>query len=182
MSTYEKFEVKNSLRIRVLYEQLSDTWLQKHKEDEELLKISYRNMGNAIYDFGNVWTGFISKAAVERIVITKQPPQILCTFDHFYGRMNSGEAIVQSFLNDSPTIEQFTDLLFTHCKVHRILKEENHAVSVYQNNRGMSWQGAYNAANIQLVEIPMGERKRLTSSLIKQHEYKPPTPLAQISL
>lgn len=182
MSSIDLFKPKDQLRVRVLYEQLNDSWLQRHVGNEELLKVTYRNIGNALFDFDCVWTQYMSVGAIQLITSTNAALQKACAWDHFYGRMNSGEQVAQLFINNKPTMNDFVDLVYQHRKVHRVLKEENNIVSTHQNNKGMSWKGAYRAAGIELVKISMGDRKRVTLQLLEQYKDTLPTPLSDIVL
>lgn len=181
MNDSVEFSDTDEIRIQMLYEQMSDVWFHRNKRDNQKIRIICRNVSNVIHDCRNVWTGYISINALDRLNFTRKAATVLCAYDHFYGRMNSGSDIVNMFMDDQPEYEMYRNAMYQHCKVHRVLKEENNRLRAYQNNRGMSWQNAYTAAGIKLVFIEMGQKKRLTKQILKSHEYGKPVSLARVN-
>ena len=181
MNDQVTFSKKDELRIQLLYEELSDGWFHRNKDDEQKVRIICRNVSNVIHDCHSIWTGYISAAAVDRLNYSNKPASEICAFDHFYGRMNSGADVVSMFMDGPPDMQTYREEMYKHCKVHRVLKEENSRLRTYQNNRGMSWQGAYYAAGIQLIKIDMGQKKNLTKQILKEHVFSQSVSLATVS-
>lgn len=180
MSTVNVFVERNQARLNLMFDKYQGDWFQKMELDDTKLQIVCRDLSNELFELQPVWTQYLSKGAID-CVRDGGSLTTITTLDHFYGRMNSGRILAKR-LKDGLTLSEFHHIAFSHCRVHRILKTENNSVSVYQNNKGMSWQGAYNAAGIELVYIPMRQRKRLSTKLLEEHFDKQPTMLRLIKL
>lgn len=161
-----EFSSRDKEIAKLTYDKLNaDFWW---KYDERMLNSFARDIAGNIHDMTGLWTGYASRGFVEKYVIKKIPMVDARCNEHFHSRQFSGMEIINYFRQTSPKYEIFLKYIETHCLTHITTSEENNALRPYQNN-GISWAEAYQIVGIELIEISMGERQRLTRKMLEKY-------------
>ena len=129
----------------------------KTETDEKYMIIMIRN---AIFSLPSVYTGLISKEALE----LKEDKR---TKEHFYGRTESARRLVRE-INNNPkrSVEALIAFLKSRSRVHKVTSKQNNLLKQYnKKNPGVHWRKAYKDCNIELV------KQGKTSKHVKRYAY-----------
>lgn len=155
--------------IEMLYDKLShyEWWLHKYRHNSVRAEAMARSIGTNIYDLPCLWTGYMSRNAIEQSLAANK---LIYSNEHFRSRQMSGYAVLEFFasrVDDPPTLEEFRLELTKHQQVHRTTSTENTALTKYQKAQ-LHWVEAYDLVGIQLAKIDMTDRKTLTIAHLKK--------------
>jgi hypothetical protein len=116
----------------------------KTKTDEKYMITMIRN---AIFSLPHVYTGFISKEALE----LKSEKR---TKEHFYGRTESAKRLVHEIkTNPKRSNEALVAFLKSRSRVHKVTSKQNNLLKQYNTkNPGTHWRKAYRDCGIELVK------------------------------
>lgn len=164
-----KWTEANLRKARVLYDMLRTLYYKNYSPLD--LNAVARNVGNAIYDIGPFFSGYISENAlkVKTTFYGKSTSKELdkkVVHEHYHGRQNAGNVIVHHFIRQpNTTIDEFIKLLEPYCTTHITTAQENANLVKYQN-AGDHWSVCYDRENIKLVHV--GNERMLTQKYLKQ--------------
>lgn len=116
----------------------------KTKIDEKYMITMIRN---AIFSLPYVYTGLISKEALE----LKSGKR---TKEHFYGRTESAKRLVREIkTNPKRSNEALVAFLKSRSRVHKVTSKQNNLLKQYNTkNPGTHWRKAYRDCGIELVK------------------------------
>lgn len=116
----------------------------KTKIDEKYMIAMIRN---AIFSLPYVYTGLISKEALE----LKSGKR---TKEHFYGRTESAKRLVREIkTNPKRSNEALVAFLKSRSRVHKVTSKQNNLLKQYNTkNPGTHWRKAYRDCGIELVK------------------------------
>lgn len=116
------------------------------KHDPKLLEIFKNGLRNQIFDLGEVYTGYTSRAAIATGL-----PKVKLTSEHIYPRNRSAIQIMNRCLN-GPSISQnrLAAWLKSRCRVHITTNDENRALVPLQKDPNYFWRNGYHTIGIKL--------------------------------
>jgi len=106
-----------------------------------------RELALGIFDLAPVFSGFVSKEAVN--LKTSQ-----ITKEHYYPGKDSAR-IITNLLETRPNISdnRIVAILKSRNRVHHVTREQNQNLRKYQKNKDQTWRQHYKAAGIKLIGI-----------------------------
>lgn len=164
------FTEKDFDKIMVLYQHLVHTSPLYQSMTPSQVNYVARIIGNSVHDLTKIWSGYISNDAL-KLMLSDNEQKI--THDHYLSRLQSGKQIVQYFNNNPIPFDEFLNLIFEACFVHKITKQENSRLIQLQNS-GIEWTTSYIQAKIDLIFVGNEEGmlpKRLTKQYLKRFEH-----------
>lgn len=116
----------------------------KNKTSEKYVIIMIRN---AIFALPSVYTGLISKEALE-LKWNKR------TKEHFYGRTESARRLIYEIqTNPGRSDEALVAFLKSRSRVHKVTAKQNNDLKQYNlKNPGIHWRKAYRDCGIDLIK------------------------------
>lgn len=163
------FTQKDFDKIMVLYQHLVQTSPLYQNMSQSQMNYVARIIGNTVHDLTKIWSGYISNEALRQMISDNNDQKI--THDHYLSRLQSGKQIVQYFNNSNNiSFDEFLNLIFEACYVHKITKSENSKLIQHQNT-GTAWYTCYTNAKIDLIYVGDEEGKlpkRLTKAYLKR--------------
>lgn len=123
----------------------------KNKTSEKYVIIMIRN---AIFALPSVYTGLISKEALE-LKWNKR------TKEHFYGRTESAKRLIYEIqTNPGRSDEALVAFLKSRSRVHKVTAKQNNDLKQYNiKNPGTHWRKAYQDCGIHLIKQDLQANK-----------------------
>lgn len=147
--------IKNKVKLTAFYHRMvglhhaRDTITHTSNVDDLAIKYHGRSVGNDLFDFASVYTGYMSLQCKREV---QSDPNFKPVSDHYWPRQWCGEYIARRFLIDEELLsfQDFSNMVYKYSHTHLVTRKENQLLKRFQTADTFSdpWVSYMNAGII----------------------------------